>query len=103
MSGSSGASLVKRPHLESGADTAKRSHLESGADTEPGGKNSAGDGVSASSADARKKGDHGGSVLLMCHSQQPPHHPHLWFFRLVCFPNFWINGEALLLTGLYLI
>ena len=24
----------------------------------------------------------------MCHSPQPPHHPHLWFFTLVCFPIF---------------
>ena len=29
-----------------------------------------------------------GFALLMCHSVQPPHHPHLQFFRLVCFPIF---------------
>ena len=42
-------------------------------------------------------------ALLMCHAPQPPHHLHLQFFRLLCFSNFWINEEALYLTGLYLI
>ena len=46
--GSSGASLAKRPHLESGTEA------------HPGGKKSAGSGVSASFADARNKGSHGG-------------------------------------------
>ena len=64
---------------------AKRFHLESRIETCPGDKKSAGGSVSASSADARKKGAMG-LVLLMCHSPQPPHHPHLWFNRLVCFP-----------------
>ena len=42
----------------------------------------------------------------MCHSPpplHPPHHLHLHHFRLVCFSNFLINGEALHPTGLYLI
>ena len=34
---------------------------------------------------------------------QPPHHLHLQFFRLVCFSNFLITGEALHLKGLCLI
>ena len=46
--GSSGASLAKRPHLESGTET------------HPGGKKSAGGSVSASSADARRKRGSGG-------------------------------------------
>ena len=46
--GSSGASLPKRPHLESGTKT------------HPGGKRSAGGSASASSAGARKKGVCGG-------------------------------------------
>ena len=54
-----------------------------------------------------RKGGHGGwSVLLMCHSPpplHPPHPLHLHHFRLVCFSNFWINGEALHPTGLCLI
>ena len=71
--GSSGASLAKRPHLESGT----KSH--------PSGKMSAGSSVSASSADTRRKGRLWGSVLLMCCSPQPPPHQ---FFSLVCFPIF---------------
>ena len=67
---------------------AKRPHLESRIETHPGGKKSAGGSVSVSSADARKKGGSGGPALLMHHSPQLPHHPHLWFFRLVCFPIF---------------
>ena len=42
----------------------------------------------------------------MCHSPpplHPPHPLHLHHFRLVCFSNFWINGEALHPTGLCLI
>ena len=42
----------------------------------------------------------------MCHSPpplHPPHHVHLKHFRLVCFSNFLINGEALHPTGLCLI
>ena len=48
------------------------------------------------------RGDHG-VALLMCHSSQPPNHPHLLFCRPVCLSIFLINGEALLLTGLCLI
>ena len=42
----------------------------------------------------------------MCHSPpplHPPPHLHLHHFRLVCFSNFLINGEALHPTGLCLI
>ena len=42
----------------------------------------------------------------MCHSPpplHPPYHLHLQLFRLVCFSNFLINGEALHPTGLCLI
>ena len=41
----------------------------------------------------------------MCCSPPPlhPHPLHLHHFRLVCFSNFWINGEALHPTGLCLI
>ena len=46
--GSSGASLAKRPHLESGNETL------------PGCKKSTGGSVSTSSADTRRKGGHGG-------------------------------------------
>ena len=75
MLGSSNASLAKRPHLESGTEMHQ------------GGKKSADGSVSASSADARKKGPWG-SALPMCHSPQPPCHPQLWFFTLVCFSIF---------------
>ena len=44
----------------SGAFLAKRAHLEGETETCPGGKKSAGGSVSASSADAWKKGGHGG-------------------------------------------
>ena len=89
--GTNGASLPKRPHLESGNEA----HL--------GGKKSAGDSVSTSSAELRRKGGVWGLVLLMCHSPQPLHplhHLHLQLFRLVCFLNFFINEEALHPTGL---
>ena len=89
LPGSSGASLAKRPHLESGTET------------HPGDKKSAGSSVSSTSADARRKGPWG-SALLICQSPQPSYHPHLQFFRLVCFP-FLDQREALLLTGLCLI
>ena len=39
----------------------------------------------------------------MCPGPQPSHHFHLQIFRLVCFSNILINGEALHLTGLGLI
>ena len=86
----------------SGASVAKRPHLESGTKTYPGGKMSAGGSVSASSVDTKKKGPWH-SALLMCHSPWPPYHPNLQFFKLVCFPIFWINEETLLLMGLCLI
>ena len=80
--------MQKRPVLElSGASLAKRPHLESRIETHQGGKKSAVGSVSASSADARKKGDWG-LVLLMCHSPQPPHHPHLWFFQVGMLSHF---------------
>ena len=44
------------------------------------------------------------SVLLIWHSPQPPHHPHLWFCRLACMlSHSLISAEALLPTGLCLI
>ena len=55
--GTSGASLPKRPHLESGNEA----HLS--------GKKSAGGSVSTSSAKSRRKGGVG-SVLLICQSPQ---------------------------------
>ena len=80
--------MQKRHVPESvGASLANSPHLESKIEIHPGGKKSAGGSVSASSADTRKKGALG-SVLLMCHHSQPPHHRHLCFFRLVCFPIF---------------
>ena len=44
----------------SGASLAKRPHMESRTETHPGGKKSADGSASASSADARKMGSHGG-------------------------------------------
>ena len=53
--------MQKRPVPESsGASLAKRPHLESGTETCPDGKKSAGSSVFASSADVRKKEGHGG-------------------------------------------
>ena len=55
--------VLKRPVLRSsGASLAKRPHLESGTETHPGGKKSAGGSVSASSAATRRKGAMGVSV-----------------------------------------
>ena len=91
--GTSGASLPKRPHLESGNEACLS------------GKKSAGGSVSISSAKSRRKGGMG-LALLMCQSPQllqPPHHLHLQIFSLVCFSNFLINGEALPPIGLCLI
>ena len=68
-------------------ETCARPHLESGTETHPSGKKSAGGSVSASSADTRRRGPWG-SALLICCRPQPPHHLHLQFFRLVCFPIF---------------
>ena len=92
--GTSGASLPKWPHLESGNEA----HTS--------GKKSAGSTVSTSYTESRRKGLAWGLALLMCHSPpplHPPHHLHLQCFRLVCFSNFLINGEALHPTGLCLI
>ena len=80
LSGPSGISLAKRPHFKCGNEAY------------PGGKKSADGSVSMSSAEARRQG------LL-----QPPCHLHLQLFRLVCFSNFLISGEALHLKGLCLI
>ena len=73
--GTSGASLPKRPHLESGNEAC------------PSGKKSVGGSVSTSSTKSGRKGAWG-SELLMCQSPQLlqlPHHLHLQLFRLVCF------------------
>ena len=71
--------VQKRPLPESSiASFARRPYLESRTEACPGGKKSVGGSVSSSSADARKKGAWG-LAILMCHSPQPPHHPHLWF------------------------
>ena len=83
--GTSGASLPKRPHLESG----NVDH--------PSGRNSAGGSVSTSSAETRRKGGVG-LVLLMCQSPQllqPPHHLHLQLFRLVCFSSFFDQWRSI--------
>ena len=88
---SSGLSLAKRPHLESGNEA----HLS--------GKKSVGGSVSTSSTDTRRKGSMGESLHLMCPGPQPPHWLPQQFFRLVCFSNFLINGEALHQTGLCLL
>ena len=57
--GSSGASLAKRPHLESGNEAHQS------------GKKSVGGSVSTSSANTKRKGAMG-LALLMCCSPQPP-------------------------------
>ena len=94
-------SLCTRPVLGSGgASLAKRPQLEWGTETYPGGKKSAG-GVSANSADARKKGPVGVSAPDV--SQFTASSSLSSFFRLVCFLIFWISGEALFLTSLCLI
>ena len=77
--------------------------MESRIETHPVGKKSACGSVFTGFADGRKKGRAWGLALLMCHSPQPPHHPHLQICRLVCFPIFGINGAALLPKGLCLI
>ena len=92
--GTSGASLPKRPHLESGNEA----HLS--------GKKSTGGSVSTSSMESRRKREAWRLGFLMCQTCQspqplhPPHHLHLQLFRLVCCSNFLINGEALQPTGL---
>ena len=44
-----------------------------------------------------------GLAFLMCQKSSAPHHLHLLFFRLVCFSNFLVIGEALHLTSLWVI
>ena len=78
---------------------------ECGNEAHPSVKKSAGGSVSTSSAESRRKGTLG-LALPVCQSHQllqPPHHLHLQLFRLVCFSNFLINGEALHPTGLCII
>ena len=70
--GSSGASLAKRPHLESGNEA------------HPGGKKSTGASVSTCSANTREEVGPWTLALLMCCHPKPPHHLHLQFSRLVC-------------------
>ena len=54
-------SIHKRPLLESsGASVAKKPHLESKTEDHQGGRKLTGGSVSASSSDSRKKGSHGG-------------------------------------------
>ena len=73
--GTSGASLPKRPHLESGNEA----HLSS------------------------KKSRSAFLMCQSPQLLQPPPHVHLQLFRLVCFSNVLINEEALHPTGLCLI
>ena len=92
--------LQKKPVLESrGAFLAKRPHLESRIETHPGGKKSAGDSVPASSADARKKGGMGVSTPDVSQSTASSSISSS-VFQVGMLSNFWIIGEALLLTGL---
>ena len=89
----------------SGTSLAKKPHFGCGNEAHPSGKKSAGGSVSASSAETRRKGAMG-LALLMCQSPQllqPPHHLHLQLFRLACFSNFLIHGEALHPIGMCLI
>ena len=70
-----------------------RPHLESETETHPGGKTSASGSVSAVLLRLGRRAV--GLPLLMCHSAQPPHHPHLQFFMLVCFSIFWDEGRSI--------
>ena len=90
VSGSSGASLAKRPHLESGNEV------------HPSGKKSVGGSVSTSFADTRRKGGHGGwcSDVLQSSVSSLSSSAVLQVGMLFKFFN---NGEALHLTGLFLI
>ena len=54
------------------------------------------------SADARKKGGIG-LALLMCHSPTASSSSTSSILQVGMLSHFWINGEALLLTGLGLI
>ena len=90
--GTSGASLPKRPHLESGNEA------------HPSGKKSTGCSVSTTSAESRKGGVWG-SALLMCQSPQPlhpPHHLHAMFQVGMLF-KFFDQWRSITSTGLCLI
>ena len=90
--GTSGASLIKRPHLESGNEA----HL--------GGRKSAGGSVSASSAESRRKGGMGVGIPDVPEpSTSSPSSSSTSATFQVCFLNFLISGEALHPTGLCLI
>ena len=71
-------------------------------ETHPGDKKSAGGSVSASSADARKKGAMGVSTPHMSPSTASSSSLPL-VLQVYMHSHFWINGEALLPTGLCLI
>ena len=87
--GSSGASLAKRPHLESGNEAF------------PSGKKSPGGSVSTSSADTRRKEAMGVSTHDV--SQSSASSSSSAVFQVGMLFNFLITGEALLLTGMCLI
>ena len=85
--GSTGACLAKRPHVESRTE----SHL--------GGKESAGGGVSASSADTRRKGGYGG-LHPRCVTVLSLFIIFICSFSVGMLSHFSIIGETLLVTGL---
>ena len=88
--------VPKGPVPESnGASLAKRSHTESTVRAHAGGRKSAGGSVSASSADAKKKGNCGVGTLDVSQTTVLI----FSFAGLYTFP-FFINGDALLPTGL---
>ena len=90
---SSGASLVKRPHLESRIET------------HPDGKKSAGgsESVPVLLLLGRRGGMRGSESPDMSTVHSLHIIPVFSSAGWVCFPIFWFNGEALLLTGLCLI
>ena len=92
--GTNGASLPKRPHLESGNEAC------------PSGKKSAGGSISTSSAEARREGGMGGVSAPNVpepSSSSSSSSSTSATFQVCMFSNFLINGEALLPTGLCLI
>ena len=86
----------------SGASLAKRPHLDSRIENCPGGKKSAGGSVSVSSADARKKGAMGVGTPDVSLSTAFSSSSSL-VLQIDMLSHFWINREALLPTGLCLI